>query len=123
MKKEIITVYALRTDENDMPIIQTIDIYKGRSNWGIKYFPLKKVKTRNKLYPYDTLFPDSYNRKGYLGPSSISDCYSRGYVFYNYSDALKRLELLMNKKELKMEKIVSEFASWKSRIEKLSNLK
>jgi hypothetical protein len=111
-KLDILTVFAIRSDEDKLPIIETIKLYTDADEWGKEIFrPLKKIESRNDLYPYDHL-KDRQSIKS----NSISECYSKGYVFYTMSDAIRRLELLVDKKEVKVEAELSILADFKNRL-------
>lgn len=110
-----IKLYAVRSDENILPVVEIVEVCEGEDDWGKTIFrAIKPLKYENRLYPYD-----SFKRTGYVKSNSISDCYSKGYIFHTMSDAVKRIELLTDKKERKMEEIIGEFAEWKARLDNL----
>lgn len=106
-------VYAIRTDGFKLPVIEEVYLYECCDRWGSNVFrTTKQVKSKNELYPYDAL----YSRQ-YIKSNSISDCYSKGYIFYSKSFAIKRLEMLMGKHVCKMDKAIEIVADWKARID------
>lgn len=112
-KLDILTVYALRTDENKIPFIEIVQLYESEDEYGkLIYRTLKPVESENVLYPYDYL-----KSRQWVRPNCISDCYSKGYIFFTKHDAIKRLEIVVNKREAKAEKEWSVIADWKVRLD------
>ena len=111
------TAYAIRTDNDGLPVIEKFEYYPFQDEYKRqKYKILHPMKYENKFYPYDHL----YSRKEF-GHATISECYSKGWVFHTESDALKRIELFIDKKRLLMEQKMDEVASFSARFDKLKS--
>ena len=112
-KLDILTVYALRTDDDKIPVIEIVQLFEDKDDYNrLIYRALHKVESENELYPYDYL-----KNRQWIRPSCISDCHSKGYIFYTMHDAIKRLETVVSKREAKAEQEWSTIADWKVRLD------
>lgn len=105
---EEIIVYAIRSDDYGLPLIEQL-VFIRENGYGFRLAEPSKYEC--KFNPYDKLSRPNCS----IGKRAISDCPSRGWVFYELSDAMKRIEYLAEDKEKDAEKLMEEAADFAAR--------
>lgn len=117
-KKELydpFKVYAIRTDDKDLPVIEEITFWR-KEGCNKKYYYSRPSNFGNVLYPYDYLYLSTQTS---IGTKAVSDCYSRGWIFYSFGDAVRRLRDVVSKQQRKAEEDMEKAAALAARVDAL----
>ena len=108
-------IYAIRTDDEDLPVIEELTAFEKKDEPKTLFFS-RTSNFKNRLYTWDTLHSNAY-----LSKRAVSECYSRGWYFYSFGDATRRLRAILEKEQTALEKHTDKVARLAARIDNLDN--